>query len=49
MLLPLGIVMQFLFLIGLGLVLAPVTALVNDMQRVIRIFLRMLFYATPII
>jgi ABC-2 type transport system permease protein len=48
-LLPLGIVMQFVFLIGLGLILAPVTALVNDMQRVIRIFLRMLFYATPII
>ena len=48
-LLPLGIVLQFFLLIGLGLLLAPVTALVNDMQRVIKIFLRMLFYATPII
>jgi ABC-2 type transport system permease protein len=46
---PLGIMVQFVFLIGLGLVLAPVTALVTDMQRVIRIFLRMLFYATPVI
>jgi len=46
---PLGIVVQFLFLIGLALILAPVTALVNDMQRVVRIFLRMLFYLTPVI
>ncbi len=48
-LLPLGIVVQFLFLIGLGLILAPVTALVTDMQRVIKIVLRMLFYVTPVI
>ncbi|HXR68283.1 MAG TPA: ABC transporter permease [Dermatophilaceae bacterium] len=48
-LLPLGIVMQFVFLIGLGLILAPVTALVTDMQRVIRILLRMLFYVTPVL
>jgi ABC-2 type transport system permease protein len=48
-LLPLGIIVQFVFLIGLGLILAPVTALVTDMQRVVRILLRMLFYATPVI
>lgn len=48
-LLPLGIVVQFLFLIGLGLILAPVTTLVTDMQRVIKILLRMLFYITPVI
>jgi ABC-2 type transport system permease protein len=48
-LLPLGIMVQFVFLIGLGLILAPVTALVTDMQRVIRILLRMLFYVTPVI
>jgi ABC-2 type transport system permease protein len=46
---PLGIVMQFLYMVGLGLILAPVTALVTDMQRVIRIFLRMFFYVTPVI
>ena len=46
---PLGMVVQFVALVGLGLLLAPVTALVTDMQRVIRIFLRMLFYATPVI
>jgi ABC-2 type transport system permease protein len=48
-LLPLGIVVQFAFLVGLGLILAPVTALVTDMQRVIGIVLRMLFYVTPVI
>jgi len=46
---PLGIMVQFVFLVGLGLILAPVTALVTDMQRVIRILLRMLFYLTPVI
>lgn len=49
LLLPVGIVVQFVFMIGLGLILAPVTALVTDMQRVIRIFLRMLFYITPVL
>jgi ABC-2 type transport system permease protein len=48
-LLPVGIVVQFFLLIGLGLILAPVTALVTDMQRVIGIILRMLFYITPVI
>jgi ABC-2 type transport system permease protein len=48
-LLPLGIVVQFVFLVGLGLILAPVTSLVTDMQRVIRIILRMLFYVTPVL
>jgi len=48
-LLPLGGVVQFLFLIGLGLILAPVTALVTDMQRVTGIILRMLFYVTPVL
>lgn len=46
---PLGVVVQFTALVGLGLVLAPVTALVTDTQRVVRILLRMLFYATPVI
>ena len=46
---PLGIVVQFVLLVGVGLILAPVTALVTDMQRVVRILLRMLFYFTPVI
>jgi ABC-2 type transport system permease protein len=46
---PVAIVVQAVALAGLGLLLAPVTALVTDMQRVIRIVLRMLFYATPVV
>jgi ABC-2 type transport system permease protein len=46
---PVGVLVEFIALVGLGLLLAPVTALVSDTQRVIRIALRMLFYATPII
>jgi ABC-2 type transport system permease protein len=49
LLFPLGILIQAVLLVGLGLILAPVTALVTDTQRVIRIFIRMLFYATPVI
>lgn len=46
---PLAIVMQFILLIGIGLVLAPLTVMVNDIQPLIRVFLRILFYLTPII
>ncbi|MEW1955061.1 ABC transporter permease [Terrabacter sp. NPDC080008] len=49
LLFPLGIVLQFLLSVGLGLVLAPVTVLFTDMPRIVRIALRMGFYATPII
>lgn len=46
---PLGLVLQFLLQVGIGLILAPVTVLFNDTARVVRIVLRMGFYATPII
>ena len=46
---PIAVVLQALLSTGLGLLLAPVTALVTDTQRVIRILIRMLFYATPVI
>jgi ABC-2 type transport system permease protein len=46
---PIGIVMQFLLIVGLGLILAPVTTLVTDTSRVVRIVLRMGFYATPVL
>ncbi len=46
---PLAVVVEGVALTGLGLLLAPITSLVTDMQRVIRIVLRMLFYATPVI
>lgn len=46
---PFAVVLQGFALLGLGLTLAPLTVLVTDTQRVVRIVLRMLFYATPVI
>lgn len=46
---PLGVIVQFFSLMGIGMLLAPITVLVTDMERVVRIALRMGFYATPII
>jgi len=46
---PVGVVMQFLLICGIGLVLAPVTTLVTDTARVVRIALRMGFYVTPVL
>lgn len=48
-LLPVGMAIQFVLLLGVGLLLSPILVLVNDMNRIIRIVLRMFFYATPII
>jgi ABC-2 type transport system permease protein len=49
LLFPLAIGLQFLLSVGLGLILAPVTVIFTDMPRIVRIALRMGFYATPII
>lgn len=46
---PLGVVLQAILLVGVGLVLAPATVLATDTQRVVRIFLRLFFYVTPIL
>lgn len=46
---PVGVLLEFVLLVGFGLLLAPITVLVTDMQRVIRIVLRMVFYLTPIL
>ena len=46
---PLGLVIQFVLLVGLGLVLAPITVLATDMQRVVRIVLRFFFYLSPLL
>lgn len=46
---PVGVVMQFILITGIGLVLAPMTVLINDIQPLVRIFLRIYFYMTPII
>lgn len=44
-----ALVIEFILLVGMGLVMAPVTALVDDFIRIVRIILRMLFYLTPIV
>ncbi|NHN54614.1 ABC transporter permease [Calidifontibacter sp. DB0510] len=44
-----ALIMELLLCIGMGLVMAPVTALVDDFVRLVRIGLRMLFYLTPIV
>ena len=44
-----ALVIELVLLIGMGLVMAPVTALVDDFVRLVRILLRVLFYLTPII
>jgi ABC-2 type transport system permease protein len=46
---PLGMVLQFGLIVGLGLILAPVTVLATDMQRVVRIVLRFMFYLSPVL
>jgi ABC-2 type transport system permease protein len=48
-LLPLAIVLQAILLTGIGLMLAATTVLVRDLQRVVRIGLRVGFYLSPII
>jgi ABC-2 type transport system permease protein len=48
-LLPVAIVLQAVLLTGLGLMLAATTVLVRDLQRVVRIGLRVMFYMSPII
>ncbi len=46
---PLAIFLQFLLVTGIGLMVAPLTVLINDIQPSVRIFLRVYFYMTPII
>jgi ABC-2 type transport system permease protein len=44
-----ALVVEFVLLIGLGLIMAPVTALVDDFVRIVRIALRVGFYFSPIV
>jgi ABC-2 type transport system permease protein len=46
---PLAVITEAVLLIGLGLILASVTVLVRDLQRIIRIVLRVMFYLSPIV
>ena len=46
---PLAMLLQAIFLTGIGLVLAPVAVMVPDLERLMRIFVRILFYLSPIL
>jgi ABC-2 type transport system permease protein len=46
---PLAILLQALLLTGAGLLLAPLAVLYGDIQRLMRIVTRLLFYFSPII
>ncbi len=49
LLMPVGMVLQALLIFGIGMILAPVSVIVTDLQPLVRIFLRIAFYLTPII
>lgn len=49
LLFPVGVALQAVLLVGLGLLVAPLCALWGDLERTTRLVLRALFYASPII
>lgn len=46
---PLAVLLQGVLLTGAGLILAPLATLYSDVERLMRIVLRLLFYFSPII
>jgi ABC-2 type transport system permease protein len=47
--LPFAVLLLAVLLVGLSLLIAPLAVLFSDVERVIRIVLRLLFYASPVI
>ncbi len=45
----LAIVMQAILITGIGLIVAPVVVFFRDLERAIKLVLRLLFYASPIV
>lgn len=46
---PLALLIECILVTGVALLLAPLTVLFNDLQRLVRIFLRLLFYMSPVL
>jgi ABC-2 type transport system permease protein len=46
---PLAMLIQTVFLVGIGLTLAPLAVLYTDVRRLLRVVLRVFFYLSPII
>lgn len=46
---PVAMALQFMLLLGLGLLLAPLVVLLQDLEPLIRVWLRWMLYASPVI
>ena len=46
---PLAIIIEAALIFGIGLILAPIVVFFRDLERAIKLVLRLLFYATPIV
>ncbi len=46
---PVAMVMEWVALTGIALILAPVTVMMTDVDRLVRIIVRMLFYLSPVL
>ncbi len=46
---PVAIVLQFLFLYGIGLLVSSLSVIIPDLARVVKIVLRAMFYLSPIL
>ncbi|GAB2570152.1 ABC transporter permease [Leucobacter ruminantium] len=49
LLFPLGAVLLAALILGIGLIVAPLTVFFRDFERAIKLLLRVLFYASPVI
>jgi ABC-2 type transport system permease protein len=46
---PVGLVLQAILVYGLGLIVAPLTVFYKDLERAVRLILRVLFYASAVL
>jgi ABC-2 type transport system permease protein len=46
---PLAVALQAVLTVGLGLIVAPLVVFFRDLERAVKLILRLLFYASPII
>ncbi|HEX4442825.1 MAG TPA: ABC transporter permease [Galbitalea sp.] len=46
---PLAIILEAILITGVGLILAPIVVFYRDLERAVKLLLRLLFYATPIV
>lgn len=46
---PLAFVLQAILLMGIGLIIAPLVVFFRDLERAVKLVLRFLFYASPIV